>query len=166
MATNYQKLRKISIGSSTAAAEHNGVKHATKNESPEQSTTVFIQTIESTKSLTQFSANFAVAKITAICTPRLIKRISDLLRWEKITRHRIQRCRFYTLLYLTHLCIIYGDEEEDNGEEDNGDLSTKIFKLDEDDHGTRIITLAEINVGDSMRGEMDEKAGIQRNMWL
>lgn len=43
---------------------------------------------------------------------------------------------------------------------------TKIFKLDEDDHGTRIITLAEINVGDSMPGEMDEKAGIQRNMWL
>ncbi|KAF3620604.1 hypothetical protein FXO38_20751 [Capsicum annuum] len=102
MATNYQKLLKISIGSAAAATEHNGVEHATKNESPEQSTTVFIQTIESTKSLTQSSE------------------ISQ----------------------------------------------TKIFKLDEDDHGTRIITLAEINVGDSMPGEMDEKAGIQRNMWL
>ncbi|XP_059280679.1 uncharacterized protein LOC132034371 [Lycium ferocissimum] len=31
---------------------------------------------------------------------------------------------------------------------------------DEDDHGTRIITLAGTNVGASMRGEMDEKNGI------
>lgn len=54
MATNYQKLEKISIGSSSSG-EQNGVEHATKNESPEQSTTEFIQMIESTKSLTQSS---------------------------------------------------------------------------------------------------------------
>ncbi|KAM3328210.1 hypothetical protein P3S68_032902 [Capsicum galapagoense] len=66
MAKNYQKLRKISIGSSSSSTEHNRVEHTTKNESCEQSTTEFIQTIESTKSLTQSSASFMVAKITAI----------------------------------------------------------------------------------------------------
>ncbi|CAN4082776.1 unnamed protein product [Withania somnifera] len=60
-----------------------GVEHATENESCEQSMTAFIQTIESTKSLPESSASFVVAKITAICTPRLLKRISDLLRWEQ-----------------------------------------------------------------------------------
>ncbi|KAM3250519.1 hypothetical protein P3L10_004589 [Capsicum annuum] len=62
MATNYQKLQKISIGSSSSSVEHNGVEHATENESCEQSTTMFIQTIESTKSLTQSSASFVVAR--------------------------------------------------------------------------------------------------------
>ncbi|OIS96473.1 PREDICTED: uncharacterized protein LOC109236127 [Nicotiana attenuata] len=32
---------------------------------------------------------------------------------------------------------------------------------DDDDHGTRIITLAGTNVGASMRGEMEEKAGFE-----
>ncbi|KAJ8567176.1 hypothetical protein K7X08_019384 [Anisodus acutangulus] len=60
-----------------------GVEHATENESCEQSMKAFIQTIESTKSLPESSASFVVAKITAICTPRLLKRMSDLLRWEQ-----------------------------------------------------------------------------------
>ncbi|CAN4104716.1 unnamed protein product [Withania somnifera] len=34
---------------------------------------------------------------------------------------------------------------------------------DDDDHGTRIITLAGTNVGASMRGEMEEKVGIEGN---
>ncbi|XP_059293809.1 proline dehydrogenase 2, mitochondrial-like isoform X3 [Lycium ferocissimum] len=60
-----------------------GVEHATENESCDQSMKSFIQTIESTKSLPESSASFVVAKITAICTPRLLKRLSDLLRWEE-----------------------------------------------------------------------------------
>ncbi|KAL3348026.1 hypothetical protein AABB24_021587 [Solanum stoloniferum] len=42
-----------------------------------------------------------------------------------------------------------------------GDSGQNLQGDDEDDHGTRIITLAGTNVGASMRGEMDEKAGIE-----
>ncbi|NP_001312164.1 proline dehydrogenase 2, mitochondrial-like [Nicotiana tabacum] len=59
-----------------------GVEHATENESCDQSMKVFLQTAESTKSLPSSSVSFVVVKITAICTPKLLKRMSDLLRWE------------------------------------------------------------------------------------
>ncbi|MCD9643301.1 hypothetical protein HAX54_030644 [Datura stramonium] len=42
-----------------------------------------------------------------------------------------------------------------------GDSGQNLQGDDEDDHGTRIITLAGTNVGASMRGEMDEKAGLE-----
>ncbi|KAM3357842.1 hypothetical protein P3S68_020773 [Capsicum galapagoense] len=42
-----------------------------------------------------------------------------------------------------------------------GDSGQNLQGEDEDDHVTRIITLAGTNVGASMRGEMDEKAGIE-----
>ncbi|KAM3286342.1 proline dehydrogenase 2, mitochondrial [Capsicum chacoense] len=60
-----------------------GVEHATENESCDQSMKVFLQTIESTNSLPSSSVSFVVVKITAICTPKLLKRMSDLLRWEQ-----------------------------------------------------------------------------------
>ncbi|KAJ8567177.1 hypothetical protein K7X08_019385 [Anisodus acutangulus] len=59
-----------------------GVEHATENESCDQSMKVFLQTAESTKSLPSSSVSFVVVKVTALCTPRLLKRVSDLLRWE------------------------------------------------------------------------------------
>ncbi|MCE3052534.1 hypothetical protein HAX54_052840 [Datura stramonium] len=60
-----------------------GVEHATENESCDQSMKVLLQTVESTKSLPSSSVSFVVVKVTAICTPRLLKRVSDLLRWER-----------------------------------------------------------------------------------
>ncbi|MCD7463844.1 hypothetical protein HAX54_051552 [Datura stramonium] len=61
-----------------------GVEHATENESCDQSMKVLLQTVESTKSLPSLlSVSFVVVKVTAICTPRLLKRVSDLLRWER-----------------------------------------------------------------------------------
>ncbi|XP_009591223.1 uncharacterized protein [Nicotiana tomentosiformis] len=43
----------------------------------------------------------------------------------------------------------------------SGDSGQNLQGDDEDDHGTRIITLAGTNVGASMRGEMDEKPGLE-----
>ncbi|XP_055805987.1 proline dehydrogenase 2, mitochondrial-like isoform X2 [Solanum dulcamara] len=60
-----------------------GVEHATDNESCDQSMKVFLQTAEMTKSLPSSSVSFVVVKVTAICTPKLLKRMSDLLRWEQ-----------------------------------------------------------------------------------
>ncbi|XP_009611325.1 proline dehydrogenase 2, mitochondrial-like [Nicotiana tomentosiformis] len=74
-------VSKLSDGGLKAMLDY-GVEHATHNECCEQSMKAFIQTIESTKSLPQSSTSFVVVKITAICTPRLLKRMSDLLRWE------------------------------------------------------------------------------------
>ncbi|GAA0147954.1 oxidase [Lithospermum erythrorhizon] len=59
-----------------------GLEHATDNESCDQNLKDFIQTIQSTKSLPTDSVSFAVVKITAICPPSLLKRVSDQLRWE------------------------------------------------------------------------------------
>ncbi|KAL3526665.1 hypothetical protein ACH5RR_011321 [Cinchona calisaya] len=59
-----------------------GLEHAIDNESCDQNMTEFIKTVESTKSLPPSSASFVVVKITAICPPSLLKRVSDLLRWE------------------------------------------------------------------------------------
>ncbi|KAK6798521.1 hypothetical protein RDI58_006224 [Solanum bulbocastanum] len=60
-----------------------GVEHATESESCDQSMKVFLQTAEMAKSLPSSSVSFVVVKITAICTPKLLKRMSDLLRWEQ-----------------------------------------------------------------------------------
>ncbi|XP_060192947.1 proline dehydrogenase 2, mitochondrial-like [Lycium barbarum] len=59
-----------------------GAEHATDNESCDHSMNVFLQTAESTKSLPSSSVSFVVVKVTALCTPKLLKRVSDLLRWE------------------------------------------------------------------------------------
>ncbi|CAN4091683.1 unnamed protein product [Withania somnifera] len=44
-----------------------------------------------------------------------------------------------------------------------GDSGQNLQGDDEDDHGTRIITLAGTNVGASMRGEREEKAGLEHD---
>lgn len=59
-----------------------GLEHAVDNLSCDRNLTQFIRTIESTKSLPTSSVSFVVAKITAICPVGLLKRVSDLLRWE------------------------------------------------------------------------------------
>ncbi|CAN4082777.1 unnamed protein product [Withania somnifera] len=60
-----------------------GVEHATANESCDHNMNVFLQTAELTKSLPSSSVSFVVVKVTAICTPMLLKRMSDMLRWEE-----------------------------------------------------------------------------------
>ncbi|KAA8530518.1 hypothetical protein F0562_005227 [Nyssa sinensis] len=59
-----------------------GLEHAADNESCDRNLEGFFQTVESTKSLPPSSVSSVVVKITAICPPDLLKRVSDLLRWE------------------------------------------------------------------------------------
>ena len=59
-----------------------GLEHAFDNVSCDKNTEAFIQTIESTKSLPPSSVSSVVAKVTAICPVDLLRRMSDLLRWE------------------------------------------------------------------------------------
>ncbi|XP_019185884.1 PREDICTED: proline dehydrogenase 2, mitochondrial-like [Ipomoea nil] len=57
-----------------------GSEHSHDNESCDRSMNDILQTVDSAKSLPPVS--FVVLKITAICPPKLLKRVSDLLRWE------------------------------------------------------------------------------------
>ncbi|KAL8113907.1 hypothetical protein AgCh_020987 [Apium graveolens] len=59
-----------------------GLEHAYDNASCDKNLEAFIQTIESTKSLPPSSVSSVAAKITAICPVDLLRRMSDLLRWE------------------------------------------------------------------------------------
>ncbi|XP_075515560.1 LOW QUALITY PROTEIN: proline dehydrogenase 2, mitochondrial-like [Primulina tabacum] len=59
-----------------------GLEHATSNEDCDRNLEQFFQTAESAKSHPDSSVSFIVLKITAICPPSLLKRVSDLLRWE------------------------------------------------------------------------------------
>nr|AHJ08572.1 PDH1 [Helianthus tuberosus] len=58
-----------------------GLEHANDNESCDKATQQLIKTAESTQSLTP-SVSFVVVKVTAICPVYLLRRVSDLLRWE------------------------------------------------------------------------------------
>lgn len=58
------------------------VEHAMDTEACEENYRGFLETIESTKNLPDSSVSFVILKITAICTMGLLKRVSDLLRWE------------------------------------------------------------------------------------
>lgn len=59
-----------------------GLEHADDNISCDRNSEAFIRTVESTKSLPPSSVSFVVVKITAISPVSLLKRVSDLLRWE------------------------------------------------------------------------------------
>ncbi|KAL4577348.1 hypothetical protein LXL04_013457 [Taraxacum kok-saghyz] len=59
-----------------------GLEHAVDNESCDKNAQQFIKTVESTQSLPPSSVSFVVVKITAICPISLLKKVSDLLRWE------------------------------------------------------------------------------------
>ncbi|CAA0832285.1 Proline dehydrogenase 2- mitochondrial [Striga hermonthica] len=58
-----------------------GLEHATDNGACDRNLDEFVQTIESAKHLGASPVSFVVIKITAICPPRLLNRISDFLRW-------------------------------------------------------------------------------------
>ncbi|KZV37971.1 proline dehydrogenase 2, mitochondrial [Dorcoceras hygrometricum] len=59
-----------------------GLEHATDNEDCDRNLEHFIRTAESVNMHPSSSVSFIVLKITAICPPSLLKRVSDLLRWE------------------------------------------------------------------------------------
>ncbi|GFQ06569.1 proline dehydrogenase 2 mitochondrial [Phtheirospermum japonicum] len=58
-----------------------GLEHAIDNGACDRNADEFVQTIESTKFLGACPVSFVVVKITAICPPNLLSRLSDLLRW-------------------------------------------------------------------------------------
>ncbi|XP_052195408.1 proline dehydrogenase 2, mitochondrial-like [Diospyros lotus] len=58
------------------------LEHAADNQSCDRNLDGFVRTVESTKSLSASPVSFVIVKITAICPPRLLQRVSDLLRWE------------------------------------------------------------------------------------
>ncbi|PSR87789.1 Proline dehydrogenase [Actinidia chinensis var. chinensis] len=58
------------------------LEHAADNESCDWNLDAFLKTVESIKSLATCSVSSTVVKITAICPLRLLRRVSDLLRWE------------------------------------------------------------------------------------
>ncbi|KAJ0704195.1 putative proline dehydrogenase [Helianthus annuus] len=59
-----------------------GLEHAVDNESCDKNAQQVLKTVESTQFLTPSSVSYVVVKITAICPVSLLKRVSDLLRWE------------------------------------------------------------------------------------
>ncbi|EYU39360.1 hypothetical protein ABFS82_11G093800 [Erythranthe guttata] len=59
-----------------------GMEHALDNGSCDSNLDEFIQTIQSATHSPTSPVSFVVVKITAICPPSLLKRVSDLLRWE------------------------------------------------------------------------------------
>ncbi|KAJ9564271.1 hypothetical protein OSB04_000237 [Centaurea solstitialis] len=59
-----------------------GLEHAVDNESCDKNAKEFMETVESTQVLPPSSVSFVVVKITAICPVSLLRRVSDLLRWE------------------------------------------------------------------------------------
>ncbi|OVA12509.1 Proline dehydrogenase [Macleaya cordata] len=59
-----------------------GLEDATDNASCDRNFKEFVKTIETTKLLPPSSVSYACVKITAICPISLLKRVSDLLRWE------------------------------------------------------------------------------------
>ncbi|KAG6398439.1 hypothetical protein SASPL_139899 [Salvia splendens] len=62
-----------------------GLEHAKDNESCDVSMEEFLRTIESAKSVDS-PISFVVVKITAICKFRILKRVSDLLRWQHMDK--------------------------------------------------------------------------------
>ncbi|KAJ0846422.1 putative proline dehydrogenase [Helianthus annuus] len=59
-----------------------GLEHANDNESCDKATQQLIKTAESTQSLPPSSVSFVAVKVTAVCPVYLLRRVSDLLRWE------------------------------------------------------------------------------------
>ncbi|KAK3015020.1 hypothetical protein RJ639_005604 [Escallonia herrerae] len=59
-----------------------GPEHTNDNVSCDRNSEEFIRTVEPTRSLPPSSVSFVVAKVTAICPIDLLRRVSDLLRWE------------------------------------------------------------------------------------
>ncbi|KAB2613736.1 proline dehydrogenase 1 [Pyrus ussuriensis x Pyrus communis] len=58
------------------------LEYAGDNEACDRNLQGFLDTAESTKSLPPSSVSFIIVKITAICPTNLLKRASDLLRWQ------------------------------------------------------------------------------------
>nr|AHF58597.1 proline dehydrogenase [Chrysanthemum lavandulifolium] len=59
-----------------------GLEHATDNDSCDEATYQLIKTAESTRFLPPTSVSFVAVKVTAVCPVYLLRRVSDLLRWE------------------------------------------------------------------------------------
>ncbi|XAR51582.1 proline dehydrogenase [Bertholletia excelsa] len=57
-------------------------EHANDNQSCDRNLEAFLRTIESTKSIPSSAVSFVIVKITALCPAKLLKRVSDQLRWE------------------------------------------------------------------------------------
>ncbi|XP_047937708.1 proline dehydrogenase 2, mitochondrial-like [Salvia hispanica] len=73
--------RELSDTGRTAMLDY-GLEHANDNESCDLNMEEFLRTIQSTKSGVESPISFVVVKITAICPVRVLKRVSDLLRWQ------------------------------------------------------------------------------------
>ncbi|KAJ0041969.1 hypothetical protein Pint_18867 [Pistacia integerrima] len=59
------------------------VEHTDDENECDQNLRGFLQTVESAKTLAPSSVSFVVAKISAICPMSILKRVSDLLRWQQ-----------------------------------------------------------------------------------
>ncbi|EOY04343.1 Methylenetetrahydrofolate reductase family protein isoform 1 [Theobroma cacao] len=58
------------------------VEHTSDNAGCERNLEAFLRSVEFAKSLPPSSVSFVIAKITAICPINLVRRVSDLLRWQ------------------------------------------------------------------------------------
>ncbi|OMO83832.1 Proline dehydrogenase [Corchorus olitorius] len=58
------------------------VEHTTDNAGCDRNLEGFLRSVEFAKSLPPSSVSFVIAKITAICPISLLRRVSDLLRWQ------------------------------------------------------------------------------------
>ncbi|KAL8234071.1 hypothetical protein R6Q59_020171 [Mikania micrantha] len=59
-----------------------GLEHTNDNESCDKATQKLIETAELSQSLPHSSVSFVAVKVTAVCPVYLLRRVSDLLRWE------------------------------------------------------------------------------------
>ncbi|XVF20524.1 hypothetical protein REPUB_Repub12eG0007900 [Reevesia pubescens] len=58
------------------------VEHTSDNAGCDRNLEGFLRSVQFAKSLPPSSVSFVIAKITAICPIRLLRRVSDLLRWQ------------------------------------------------------------------------------------
>ncbi|KAK4490767.1 hypothetical protein RD792_001475 [Penstemon davidsonii] len=77
-----ETVGKLWDGAKIRAMLDYGLEHADDNESCDRNLEEFVRTIESTTQQPSSPVSFVVVKITAICPLSLLKRVSDLLRWE------------------------------------------------------------------------------------
>ncbi|GMI74052.1 hypothetical protein like AT5G38710 [Hibiscus trionum] len=75
-------LRKIHEQAGLRGMLAYAVEHASDNDGCDRNLEGFIRSFEFSKSLPPSSVSFVIAKITAICPIGLLRRVSDLLRWQ------------------------------------------------------------------------------------
>ncbi|KAK4751844.1 hypothetical protein SAY87_020642 [Trapa incisa] len=88
------------------------VEDAEDNSSCDSNLEAFLHTVESARTLPHGYVSFVVVKITAICPIHLLRRVSDLLRWQKRNPSFNLPWNHYSFPILSDLTPLYHTLEE------------------------------------------------------